>query len=286
MKTPPGLQPLIDDGVIDEVLRSLKSGKEATVYTVRTGTQVRCAKVYRDMGQRSFQKRAQYQEGRQVRGSRQTRAIGKRSRFGRKEEEAEWKNTEVDALYRLMAAGVHVPKPYGYFDGVLVMELVVDAAGNSAPSLSDVEFTPEDARQCHRVLIQQVQRMLCTGLIHGDLSQYNVLVGRDGPVIIDLPQAVSAAGNNSARAMLLRDVDNLTDTLARFAPDLRHTRYGQELWRLFKAGELRSDTVLTGEFVEDDSAVDVEGVQQVIEDARDEDERRQRGREEADGLRE
>jgi len=286
MKIPKELQALIEDGVIDEVIRSLKSGKEAAVFVVRAKGELRCAKVYKNMAQRSFQKRAQYQEGRQVRGSRQTRAIGKRSRFGRKEEEAEWKNTEVDALYRLMAAGVHVPKPYGYFDGVLVMELVVDAAGNSAPSLSDVEFTPEDARQCHRVLIQQVQRMLCTGLIHGDLSQYNVLVGRDGPVIIDLPQAVSAAGNNSARAMLLRDVDNLTDTLARFAPDLRHTRYGQELWRLFKAGELRTDTVLTGEFVEDDSAVDVEGVQQVIEDARDEDERRQRGREEADGLRE
>jgi len=286
MKIPKELQALIEDGVIDEVIRSLKSGKEAAVFVVRAKGELRCAKVYKNMAQRSFQKRAQYQEGRQVRGSRQTRAIGKRSRFGRKEEEAEWKNTEVDALYRLMAAGVCVPKPYGYFDGVLVMELVVDAGGNSAPSLSDVEFTPEDARQCHRVLIQQVQRMLCTGLIHGDLSQYNVLVGRDGPVIIDLPQAVSAAGNNSARAMLLRDVDNLTDTLARFAPELRETRFGQELWRLFKGGALRTDTVLTGEFVEDDSAVDVEGVQQVIEDARDEDERRQRGREEADGLRE
>lgn len=284
MKIPKELQALIEDGVIDEVIRSLKSGKEAAVFIVRAKAELRCAKVYKNMSQRSFQKRAQYQEGRQVRGSRQTRAIGKRSRFGRQEEEAEWKNTEVDALYRLVAAGVRVPKPYGYFEGVLVMELVVDAEGNSALSLSDVEFTPEDARQCHRVLIQQVQLMLCTGLIHGDLSQYNVLVGRDGPVIIDLPQAVNAAGNNSARAMLLRDVDNLTDTLARFAPELRETRFGQELWRLFKSGELRTDTVLTGEFAEDDSAVDVEGVQQVIEDARDEDERRQRGREEADGL--
>jgi RIO kinase 1 len=286
MKIPKELQSLIEDGVVDEVIRSLKSGKEAAVYVVRAKGELRCAKVYKNMSQRSFQKRAQYQEGRQVRGSRQTRAIGNRSRFGRQEEEAEWKNTEVDALYRLVAAGVRVPKPYGYFDGVLVMELVVDAAGHSAPSLGDVEFTPEDARRCHGVLIQQVQRMLCTGLIHGDLSQYNVLAGQDGPVIIDLPQAVNAAGNNAARAMLLRDVDNLTDTLARFAPELRETRFGQELWRLFKGGELRTDTVLTGEFVDDDSAVDVEGVQQVIEDARDEDERRQRGREEADGLRE
>jgi RIO kinase 1 len=283
MKIPKELQSLIEDGVIDEVIRSLKSGKEAAVYVVRAKGELRCAKVYKNMSQRSFHKRAQYQEGRQVRGSRETRAIGKHSRFGRREEESEWKNTEVDALYQLMAAGVRVPKPYGYFDGVLLMELVVDVEGSSALSLSDIEFTPEDARQWHRVLMQQVQRMLCTGLIHGDLSQYNVLAARDGPVIIDLPQAVNAAGNNSARAMLLRDVGNLTGTLARFAPDLRQTRYGQELWSLFKRGELHTDTVLTGEFVDDDSAVDIEGVQQVVEDARDEDERRQRGRKEADG---
>ena len=283
MKIPKELQSLIEDGVIDEVIRSLKSGKEAAVYVVRAKGKLRCAKVYKNMSQRRFHKRAQYQEGRQVRGSRETRAMGKHSRFGRREEESEWKNTEVDALYQLMAAGVRVPKPYGYFDGVLLMELVVDAEGSSALSLGDIEFTPEDARQCHRVLMQQVQQMLCTGLIHGDLSQYNVLAARDGPVIIDLPQAVNAAGNNSARAMLLRDVDNLTGTLARFAPDLRQTRYGQELWSLFKRGELHTDTVLTGEFVDDDSAVDIEGVQQVVEDARDEDERRQRGRKEADG---
>jgi RIO kinase 1 len=281
MKIPKELQSLIDDCVIDEVVRSLKSGKEASVYVVRVKEDLRCAKVYKNMSQRSFQKRAQYQEGRQVRGSRQTRAIGKRSRFGRGEEESEWKNTEVNALYQLMAAGVRVPKPYGYFDGVLLMELVVDVEGNSALSLNDIEFTPEDARECHRMLMQQVQLMLCTGLIHGDLSQYNVLAGGDGPVIIDLPQVVNAAGNNSARAMLLRDVDNVTDTLARFAPDLRHTRYGQELWGLFKRGELHTDTALTGKFLDDNSSVDVEGVQQVIEDARDEDERRQRGREES-----
>ena len=273
MKIPKELQSLIDDCVIDEVIRSLKSGKEAAVYVVRVKTELLCAKVYKNMSQRSFQKRAQYQEGRKVRGSRQTRAIGKRSRFGRKEEESEWKNTEVNALYQLMAAGVRVPKPYGYFDGVLLMELVVDVEGNSAMSLSDIEFTSKEA--C------QLQRMLCAGLIHGDLSQYNVLVGRDGPVIIDLPQVVNAAGNNSARAMLLRDVENITDTLARFAPELSQTRYGQELWGLFKRGELSTDTVLTSEFVDDDSAVNVEGVQQVIEDARDEDQRRQRGRENA-----
>jgi RIO kinase 1 len=284
MRNPKELQSLIEDGIIDEVICSLKSGKEAAVFIVRAKAELLCAKVYKNMSQRSFQKRAQYQEGRQVRGSRQTRAIGKRSRFGRREEEAEWKNTEVDALYRLAAAGVRVPKPYGYFDGVLLMELVVDAQGHSAPSLGDIEFTLQEARACHRMLMQQVQRMLCAGLIHGDLSQYNVLAGRDGPVIIDLPQAVNAAGNNSAREMLLRDVDNLTAALARFAPELRETRYGQELWHLFRGGELSTDTVLTGTFVDDDSAVDVEGVQLVIEDARDENDRRQRGREEAAGL--
>ena len=286
MKIPKELQALIDDGVIDEVVRALKSGKEASVYVVRAGAEVRCAKVYKNMSQRSFQQRAQYQEGRQVRGSRQNRAIGKRTRFGRKEEESAWKNTEVDALYQLMAAGVRVPKPFGYIDGVLVMELVTDEEGRSAPGLGDVELTPAQAREYHRFLVHQVQLMLCAGLIHGDLSEYNVLVGRDGPVIIDLPQAVNAAGNNSARAMLLRDVNNLTLTLARFAPDLKNTRCGEELWQLFEKGELRTDSVLTGEWVDDESPVDIGDVQQVIDHARDEAERRQRGREEAEGKRE
>lgn len=208
MKTPPGLQPLIDDGVIDEVLRSLKSGKEATVYTVRTGDQIRYAKVYRDMGQRSFQKRAQYQEGRKVRGSRQARAMAKSTRFGRKEAESAWKNTEVDALYKLVEA-VRVPRPYGYFNDTLVMELVTDAAGDPAPRLGELDLTPEVAREYHAFLIRQVVRMLSIGLIHGDLSEFNVLVAVDGPVIIDLPQAVNAAGNNGAFAMLERDVNNL-----------------------------------------------------------------------------
>jgi RIO kinase 1 len=286
MKIPKELQSLIDDGVIDEVIRSLKSGKEAAVYVVRAGSDVRCAKVYKNMSQRSFQQRAQYQEGRQVRGSRQNRAMGKRTRFGRREEESAWKNTEVDALYQLIDAGVRVPRPHGFVDGVLVMELVTDTEGRSAPGLGEVELTPEQAREYHGFLVQQVQRMLCAGLIHGDLSEYNVLVGSEGPVIIDLPQAVNAAGNNSARAMLLRDVDNLTATLARFAPELAATRYGEELWQLFETGALRADTVLTGEFVDDEAPVNVEEVQQLIEHARDEEERRRRGREEADGLRE
>ena len=207
MRTPPGLQALIDDGVIDEVLRPLKSGKEAAVYVVRSGGEVRCAKVYKDMAQRSFQQRVQYQEGRKVRGSREARAIGKATKYGRKQQETAWKNTEVDALYQLRDAGVRVPEPYGYFHGVLVMELVVDGDGHSAPRLGEVELSPEQARGFHRFLVRQVVKMLCVGLIHGDLSEYNVLVAPDGPVIIDFPQVVSAAGNNAARAMLLRACD-------------------------------------------------------------------------------
>ena len=270
MKTPAGLQPLIDDGVIDEVLRSLKSGKEATVYVVRTGSQVRCAKVYRDMGQRSFQKRAQYQEGRKVRGSRQARAMSKSTRFGRKEQESAWKNAEVDALYQLVAADVRVPKPYGYFNDVLIMELVTDGAGNPAPRLGEVDLSPELAREYHAFLVRQVVRMLSLGLIHGDLSEFNVLVGPDGPVIIDLPQAVNAAGNNNAFAMLERDVNNIRNTLGRFAPELLQTEFAREMWSLFEQGELRADSVLTGIFARDESQSDPDSVLAVIEDAREE----------------
>jgi RIO kinase 1 len=270
MKTPAGLQPLIDDGVIDEVLRSLKSGKEATVYVVRTGSQVRCAKVYRDMGQRSFQKRAQYQEGRKVRGSRQARAMAKSTRFGRKEQESAWKNAEVDALYKLVAADVRVPKPYGYFNDVLIMELVTDANGNPAPRLGEVDLSPELARDYHTFLIRQIVRMLSLGLIHGDLSEFNVLVGPDGPVIIDLPQAVNAAGNNNAFAMLERDVNNIRNTLGRFAPELLETQYAREMWSLFEQGELRAESLLTGLFARDESQTDPDSVLAVIDDAREE----------------
>jgi RIO kinase 1 len=278
MKTPPGLQPLIDDGVIDEVLRSLKSGKEATVYTVRTGAQVRCAKVYRDMGQRSFQKRAQYQEGRKVRGSRQARAMAKSTRYGRKEAESAWKNTEVDALYKLVAAGVRVPRPYGYFNDTLIMELVTDAAGDPAPRLGEVDLAPEVARDYHAFLIRQIVRMLAIGLIHGDLSEFNVLIDAEGPVIIDLPQAVNAAGNNAAYAMLERDVNNIRGTLGRFAPELLETQFAREIWALFEAGELQAESVLTGIFAREEIAADAEAVMVVIDDAREENIRRELGR--------
>lgn len=282
MKTPESLQTLIDDGVIDEVLRPLKSGKEAAVYVVRAGDDVRCAKVYKDMAQRSFKQRVQYQEGRKVRGSREARAVGKASKYGKKQQEVAWKNTEVDALYMLRDAGVRVPRPYGYFHGVLVMELVTDAEGYSAPRLGEVELTPAQAREYHAVLVRQVVRMLCCGLIHGDLSAYNVLVGPDGPVVIDFPQVVNAGGNNSARTMLLRDVNNLTASLGRWAPELLDTWYGEEMWALFEAGELQPDTTLTGRFTPDERSIDLDSVRDAINDARELALIRQQGREAQD----
>ena len=280
MKIPAGLQPLIDDGIVDEVVRALKSGKEASVYVVRCGAEVRCAKVYKDMGQRSFQQRAQYQEGRKVRGSRQARAMARSTNYGRKDQESAWTNAEVSALYQLAAAGVRVPRPYGYFNDVLVMEMVTDAQGDPAPRLGEVELTPEQAREFHGFLMQQIVRMLCAGLIHGDLSEYNVLIDASGPVIIDLPQAVNAAGNNNAFAMLERDVGNIRDALGRFAPELLSTQFAPEMWALFSQGELRPDRVLTGEFVRDETHADVDVVMSAIDDAR-EDEVRRRLRQEA-----
>ena len=284
MKIPKGLQPLIDDGVIDEVVRSLKSGKEATVYLVRAGAHVHCAKVYRDMAQRSFQRRAQYQEGRKVRGSRETRAMSRSTHFGRREQEQEWKNAEVDALYRLVAAGVRVPRPIGYFNDVLVMELVTDAAGDPAPRLSEVELTPELALEYHGFLMRQIVRMLCLGLIHGDLSEFNVLLAPQGPVIIDFPQVINAAGNNAAFAMLERDVNNIRSTLGRFAPQLLRTEFAREMWSLYEQGELHPDAPLTGVVVRNEAPANAGRVLQVIDDAREEAIRRRLGRSEEPGY--
>jgi RIO kinase 1 len=233
------------------------------------------------MAQRSFQQRVQYQEGRKVRGSREARAMGKATRYGRKQAEVAWKNTEVDALYQLRDAGVRVPEPFGYFHGVLVMELVTDAEGFSAPRLAEVELEPAQAREFHRILVRQVVLMLCSGLIHGDLSPYNVLVNADGPVVIDFPQVVSAAGNNAARTMLLRDVNNLTAYLGRWAPELLETWYGEEMWALFQAGALRPDSELTGQFTADESSADLDSVREAINEARFEALIRQQGRQAA-----
>jgi RIO kinase 1 len=276
MKTPKRLQPLIEEGLVDAVVRQLMSGKEATVYVVRCGEEIRCAKVYKEAAQRSFRQAASYQEGRKVRNSRQARAMEKRTSYGRKMQEEVWQNAEVDALYRLAAAGVRVPTPYICFEGVLLMDLVTDADGQVAPRLNDVELTEELALRYHAELLHEVVLMLSAGIIHGDLSEYNILVDEQGPVIIDLPQAIDAASNTEAGAMLERDVANLRNYFSQYAPQLATTQYGKEIWKLFGAGLLSPDTVLTGRVASDNRPADVGAVMREIALARQEEEERQR----------
>ena len=275
MKAPPRLQTLVEEGLIDSVVRQLMSGKEAMVFVVRCGDETRCAKIYKEATHRSFRQAVDYTENRKVKNSRSARAMAKGSKFGRQEQEAAWQSAEVDALYRLAAAGVRVPQPYNFFEGVLLMELVTDAHGDAAPRLNDVAFTPEQALAHHATLIAEVVRMLCAGVVHGDLSEFNILLshvnGVDTPVIIDLPQAVDAAGNNHAQRMLLRDVQNLRDFFGQFAPALLATDFGPEIWSLYQAGLLTNDTPLTGQFAHATAAVDVGGVLREIDDARAED---------------
>jgi len=268
MKIPKRLQPLLEDGLIDGVVRQLMSGKEAMVFVVRCGDDTRCAKVYKEADKRAFRQAVDYTENRKTKNSRQARAMAKGTRFGRKATEEAWQNAEVDALYRLAAAGVRVPKPYNFHEGVLLMELVTDEHGEAAPRLNDLEFTADEARACHDRLIREVVRMLCAGVVHGDLSEFNILIGSDGPVIIDLPQAVDAAGNNHAPKILERDVANLRNYFGRYAPELLATHYGKEIWALFEAGALQPDSPLTGRYERVEKAVDLEGVLQEIDDAR------------------
>lgn len=284
MKFPKRIQPLIEEGLIDEVISQLMSGKEATVYVVRCGGEIRCAKVYKEANKRSFKKAVEYQEGRKGRNSRRARAMEKGSKFGRNQQEEAWQNAEVDALYRLANAGVRVPKPYGCFDGVLLMELITDDEGNIAPRLNDVSMTPELAIADHRTIMKYVMQMLCAGIVHGDLSEFNVLVNDYGPVIIDLPQAVDAAGNNNAQAMLARDVNNMTSYYGQYAPELLHTQYAKEIWALYKDGELNPEVELTGQFEESEEAADVDVVMQEIKAAFDEEQERQERLREAAGL--
>lgn len=266
MKTPKRIQPLIEAGLVDEVTRKLMSGKEAEVYVVRCGEDIRCAKVYKEANKRSFRQNVQYTEGRKVKNSRRARAMEKGSRYGHQEQEHAWQNAEVDALHRLAAAGVRVPRPYNFLEGVLLMELVTDDNGNAAPRLNDLALSAAQARAYHHTLIVEVVRMLCAGIIHGDLSEYNVLAGSDGPVIIDLPQAIDAAGNNNARAMLERDVGNLAAYFSRFAPELQHSDYGREIWSIYESGKLRPETTLTGRFERSEKPADVRGVIREIDD--------------------
>ncbi|EHR69573.1 serine/threonine protein kinase involved in cell cycle control [Burkholderiales bacterium JOSHI_001] len=268
MKAPARLQALVAEGLIDSVVRQLKSGKEADVYVVRSGELTLAAKIYKEAQQRNFRQAVDYTENRKVRNSRQARAMAKGTKFGREQREAAWQSAEVDALYRLAAAGVRVPRPLNFHDGVLLMDLVTDADGDAAPRLNDLPFGPEDARRHHATLVGEVVRMLCAGVIHGDLSEFNILLADDGPVIIDLPQAVDAAGNNHAPRMLMRDVDNLRHFFGRFAPELLATQYGPEMWALYAGGRLAPDTALTGRYEHQAGAVDLSGVLREIEDAR------------------
>ena len=267
MKIPKRIQPLVDDGLVDEVISQLMSGKEATVYMVRCGDEIRCAKVYKEANKRSFKKAAQYQEGRKSRNSRRARAMEKGSKYGRNQQEKAWQNAEVDALYTLAEAGVRVPHPFGCFDGVLLMELVTDESGDVAPRLNDVVMSKEQAIEDHQLVMIYVLRMLCAGIVHGDLSEFNVLVDEYGPVIIDLPQAVDASANNNAKAMLIRDVENMTNYYGQFAPELLLSKYAQEMWVLYESGELTFETKLTGLFKESNVSADVHNVIEEIKAA-------------------
>lgn len=271
MKTPARIEPLVVDGLVDSVVRQLMSGKEAMVYVVQCGDEFRCAKVYKEANKRSFRQAVDYTEGRKIKNSRQARAMQKGSRYGRQEQEAAWQHAEVDALYRLAAAGVRVPTPYNFHEGVLLMELVADEDGEPAPRLNDVQLSPDVAREYHAVLVRQVVRMLCAGIVHGDLSEYNVLVDSEGPVIIDLPQAIDAAANNNASRMLERDVDNLATYFGQFAPELLKTSYGKEIWALYESGKLLPESELTGVFKPVETVADLDEVMKVIDAAAAED---------------
>lgn len=274
MKIPKRLQPLLDDGVIDDVISQLMSGKEATVYVVRCGEEIRCAKVYKEINQRSFKKAAQYQEGCKSKNTRRARAIEKGSKYGRSQQEEAWQNAEVDALYLLASAGVRVPTPFGCFQGVLLMELVTNDEGDVAPRLNDVVMSAEQAREDHDVMMTYIKRMLCAGIVHGDLSEFNVLVDDYGPVVIDLPQAVNASANNNAFSMLVRDVENITNYYAQYAPELSKTKYAHEMWSIFEAGELSQETELTGLFIENTKSADVDTVLEEIKAAFEEEQAR------------
>ena len=282
MKTPKRIQPLIEDGLVDEVVRPLMSVKEAKVYVVRCGDEIRCAKVYKEADKRSFKQAVVYQEGRKVRNSRRQRAMEKGSKFGRKQLEESWHNTEVDALYKLSRAGVRVPQPYGCFDGVLLMELIIGEDGGVAPRLNDVAFTEEQALEDHAIVMHYVMCVLNAGLVHGDLSEFNVLVDAEGPVIIDLPQVVDAAGNNHAKSMLERDVNNMTNYYGQYAPQLLGTQYAKEIWALYEAGELDPEHELTGHFEESTETADVDAVLKEVFAAMEEEQERQERLKEAE----
>jgi RIO kinase 1 len=269
MRTPNQLLPLLHANLIDEVVGQLQSGKEAEVFVVLSEGEYRCAKVYKEANNRTFKQKTQYTEGRKVRGSRQARAMEKNSRYGRQERESEWQNKEVEALGLLSAAGVLVPKTHAYYEGVLLLEMVVTEDGSPAPRLNDVVITREQALDYHHTLVRQVVKMLCAGLIHGDLSEFNVLQSHTGLVIIDVPQVVQATATN-AFSILERDLKQVTAFCGRFAPEVMTTEYAREMWKLYQNGKLRPDTPLTGKFQQSTKAVNVREIMSEIDDARDE----------------
>ncbi len=268
MKWPESLAALVDYGIVDEVVRPLMSGKEAEVFLVRCGDEARVAKVYKAAQERSFRQRADYTEGRRTRNSRDQRAVQKRTRHGREQDEAAWRVSEVERIHRLRGAGVRVPEPHEFVDGVLVMELVQDAQGRPAPRLGDVELSREEAVAIYDRLIREVVRMLAADLVHGDLSEFNVLLGADGPVIIDFPQSVDPAHNRNARTLLLRDVENLHRFVRRHAPGHRIRRLGEEMWQLYEKGKLEPDTALRGTYRAARGTTDTRAVMALIEDAK------------------
>ena len=275
MRVPESLVPLFDYGVLDEVVRPLMSGKEAHVYLVVSGGRYAVAKIYKDAQNRSFKHRAEYTEGRKVRNTRDQRAIANRSKHGREKDEAAWRSTEVDMIHRLHAAGVRVPVPYHFIEGVLLMELVTDADGNPAPRLGDLPFDAEGARAMYDRLVRAAVQMLCAGVVHGDLSEFNVLIAADGPVIIDFPQSIDSAHNTNARKLLIRDVDNLHRFLARHVPAGRRLPLAEEMWNLHEQNLLTPDTRLRGDFRVIERVANTASVLELIGDAN-HDERRRR----------
>jgi RIO kinase 1 len=267
MRIPDSLAPLFDYGILEEVVRPLMSGKEAQVYVVVSGGKHCVAKVYKEAQNRSFKNRAEYTEGRKVRNSRDQRAIQKRSKHGRAQDEAAWRSTEVDMIRRLHAAGVRVPVPSHFIDGVLIMELITDGDGNPAPRLADLVFDPESAQAMYDRLLREVVRMLCAGVVHGDLSDFNVLVGAEGPVLIDFPQSVDTAHNANARKLLLRDVENLHRFLGQFAPLARRLPYAEEMWEHFQQNTITPEMQLTGRYRPSERRANTHAVLELIQDA-------------------
>jgi RIO kinase 1 len=233
---------LVADGIVDALIQRVKTGKEAEVFIVRKGEEYLAAKVYKERTARNFKNNVTYKEGRQVRNTRDARAMAKGTKYGLELSEADWRHAEHDALLTVAAAGVRVPKPDLFYEGVLLMELVLGSDGQPAPRLIDVPLTRDEAVAHHRDILGQIVGMLTCDLIHGDLSPYNILMAWNGPTIIDLPQVIKAAHNSQSEGFLIRDVRNITEHFARYAPELKKCAHdGELIWRKYVRRELARD---------------------------------------------